>query len=153
MPAPAWTSKAQKVLIPLAGFDLAVQYVAGILTNAYAPSGGFTDNTSFGWYDLHSANGFLLGFLLIGVMVVVGLTRQYPNLALAVIAFIAMLVASIAGMAFVGATPNPPIASATMGIAFLVAFGAMMMLGVRIRMPMGRAEPAPAMPTTSSPGV
>lgn len=152
MAPPTWVGKAQRVLVPLASIDLAIQYILGILTNAYAPGGGFTQNTDFGVYDGHWTNGEVLGVLLIVMVIVVALSRDRPALGMAVVSLIAVVIAGFAGMAFVNATPNPPSATVTMGLAFLVAFGAQQALLFRTFMrpamapPAGGAPPAPASP-------
>jgi hypothetical protein len=138
--APSWTSKALRVLVPVVGIDLVVQYIAGVLTNAYAPAGGFTDSTDFGVYDLHGLNGYALGIVLLATLVVVGLSRQYLHLGLVAVAFAGSLTAAVAGLAFVGATPNPPAATTLLGAAFLVAFVPIQFLAFRL---MKSAPPAP----------
>jgi hypothetical protein len=152
MAAPAWTRTAQRIVLPLAGLDLTLQYIAGLMTNAYAPAAGFTQNTDFGWYDLHWTNGYVLGILMIITLVVVGLSRNYRNLAAAAIAFVAVVVAAFAGMAFVNTTPNPPTATAVMGLAFLVAFAALMALSFRAMATRERPPPTPVEPARATPG-
>jgi hypothetical protein len=120
--APAWTSKAQKVLLPLVALDLVIQYIAGALTNAYAPAAGFNQNTSFGVYDVHWLNGYVLGVLLIVTLIVVALSRQHRNLAIVVVSFIGFLSAAVSGMAYINSSPNNPVDTSIMAISFLVAF-------------------------------
>ena len=132
MAGPGWAPKAQRILVALVGADLVVQYVAGMLTSAYAPAAGFTDSTDFAAYDVHWMNGYVLGILLIVTLVVIARTRNYPNLAIAIVTFAAFLTAAVAGQIFVGAVPNPPYATVLMSVAFLVAFGANMALSFRL---------------------
>jgi hypothetical protein len=149
--APAWTTRTLGVLVPLVALDLVVQYIAGLGTNAYAPAAGFTMNTDFGIYDLHWDNGFLLGILVILLLIVAGLSRQVRSLVPAVVAFLAVLVAGIAGMNFVNTTPNPPGATIAMGLAWLVAFGAVMTMFRFQRGAMWAPPPAaPAPPPAAS---
>lgn len=151
MAAPAWVPKVQRVLVPLVSADLTIQYILGLLTNAYAPTAGFTQNTDFGVYDGHWTNGEILGVLMIVSIVIVALRRDRPALGMSILAFLAVLVAGIAGMAFVNATPNPPGATVTMGLAFLVAFGAQQALLFRTFMSSGAAPPAPGAPSVPAP--
>lgn len=144
---PAWTNTALKVLLPLTAVFGVAQYVLGLLTNAYAPSSGFTSNTSFNYLDAHYNVGFTLGALSILLVIVAGFTRQPRTIALSVVGFLGILVAGLAGMAFVNTQPNPPNASVLMGVGFLVAFWALSMLGMSLMLA-GRADagspPAPA---------
>ena len=127
-PRSTWPQRTLRVLIPIAGILLVIQYVAGLLTNAYGPSAGFTDNTSFPALNLHYLNGDFLGVVAIIVVVVAAFTRQVRFIALSVVMLAAILVAGIAGMAFVSSTPNNPVDTVLMGVAFLVAFWAQLLL-------------------------
>ena len=129
-----------RIIVPIAGLDLLIQYVAGMLTTAYAPA-QFTQNTDFGVYNLHVVNGFALGIILIAAVAIAGLSRTPRNVVATVVAFLGVLVAGFAGMAFVGTTPNDPVATVTMSLAFLVSFSAMMALSFRIMAPGGPASP------------
>jgi UDP-N-acetylmuramyl pentapeptide phosphotransferase/UDP-N-acetylglucosamine-1-phosphate transferase len=129
-----WPTKALTALAPLVAIDLVIQYIAGVGTNAYAPVTGFTMNTAFGIYNVHWLNGFALGILSIVLVIIAVISWQARNIAPAVVSLVAVLVAGIAGMAFVNSTPNPPWATITMGLAFLVAFGAVMGMTFRSRM-------------------
>ena len=147
--APSWAPRAQRLLVPLVSVDLALQYIFGILTSAYAPVTGFQASTDFGAYDAHAINGYLLGVLMIVTIAVIALTRDRANLGISIVAFLAVLVAGVAGMAFVNTQPNPALATVTMGLAFLVAFGASQALAFRVMMrpsapPLGGSPPAPS---------
>lgn len=131
--------------MPLVGLDLVVQYIAGLGTNAYAPSAGFTMNTEFPIYGVHWDNGLVLGILSIVLVVVSIFSRQGRNIVPAVVSLVAVLIAGFAGMAYVGTSPNPPSATLTMGLAFLVSFAAIMAFNFRLRL---GAPAVPAPPTT-----
>lgn len=150
MAAPPWAGRALRILVLIASVDLAIQYIAGIATNAYAPSAGFTSNTDFGIYDLHFENGLLLGVLVLAVLIVAALTREVPSIGMAAVAFVAVLVAAIAGMAYVNSTPNDPLATVTMGLAFLVAFGSLQALMFRVIRPGPSAGAPPSVVPTPS---
>jgi hypothetical protein len=136
-----------RILIPIAGLLLVVQYVAGLYTNAYSPASGFTSNTAFPALNLHYTVGMTLGILAILVVIVSAFTRQMAYIGLSVVVLAAILVAGIAGMAFVGTTPNPPVDTVIMGSAFLVAFWATVVLGI-ISMMGGRMGTSASPPAT-----
>jgi len=138
--APRWTSRALSILGPLVAIDLVIQYIAGLGTNAYAPT-AFTSNSDYGWLDVHWDNGYFLGLLCIVLVLVAALSRQGRNIGSALVILAAVLVAGVAGMAFVRTSPNPPSATITMGLAFLVAFGAAISFMIRLMRP--RAQPDP----------
>jgi hypothetical protein len=86
---------------------------------------------------------------MIITIVVIALTRDRVNLGISVVAFLSVLVAAIAGMAFVHNQPNPAIDSVIMGVAFLFAFGASQALTFRVMMrstspPIGGLSPVPS---------
>jgi hypothetical protein len=127
------------MLGPVVGLDLILQYISGLGTNVYAPDGGFNMNTDFGFYDLHAVNGDILGILSILLVIFAVFSRKSGNYVPAIIFFVAVLVAGIAGMVFANDVPNPPLASLTMGLAFLVAFATG--LAITFRQMMIPAEP------------
>ncbi len=134
-----WPARALRILVPLTGVLLVAQYIAGLLTNAYAPSAGFTSNSAFPALNAHYTLGELLGVLGIVLVVVAVCSRSLREIIPAVVTFIAILVAGVAGMDFVHAQPNPPAATVAMGLAFLVAFATVMAWNFRI---MRRTAPA-----------
>ena len=148
-PSRSWPTKALNILVPIVGIDLVIQYIAGLGTSAYAPANGFTMNTDFPIYDVHWLNGYALGVLSIILVLVAVFSRQVRNIAPAVVALAAVIVAAVAGMVFVNSIPNPPIATVTMGIAFLVAFstGTAWMIGLR----MSGTAPSSPPPSVPSP--
>lgn len=146
----SWSTRTLNVLVPLVGLDLVVQYIAGLGANVYAPPNGFTMNTDFGIYDVHWDNGYVLGILSIILVIIAVFSRQPRNIAPSVVSLAAVLAAAFAGMAFINSSPNPPGASLTMGVAFLVAFATIMAFMFRLRRE-GAVPLAPA-PRTSSPG-
>jgi hypothetical protein len=124
-----WPFQALGVLVPILGLLLVIQYLAGLWTNAYAPANGFTSNTAYTALNLHYLVGFILGVLVLLVVAVAAFTRRAGFLGLAVVAAVSVWVAGIAGQMFVGTTPNNPTYSVSMGVAFLIAFWATLMLG------------------------
>lgn len=144
-----WPTKTLSFLVPLVGIDLIIQYFAGLGTNAYAPASGFTMNTDFGIYDLHWTNGYVLGILSIALVIIAVFSRQGRNVVPAVVSLAAVLVAAFAGMAFVNTTPNPPWATITMGLAFLVAFSTV--IAMMFRLNMARRWPGSPVSPASSP--
>ncbi|MCI4335753.1 MAG: hypothetical protein L3K17_00945 [Thermoplasmata archaeon] len=130
-PPPEWPLTALRYLGPALVILLLAQYFLGLWTNVYAPATGFTSNSSSPALDWHYNIGFALGILAILTIVIAALSRQLPLIGTSVVLFLAVLVAGIAGSAFVGSTPNPPSASFWMGAMFLVAFGASMGLTAR----------------------
>jgi hypothetical protein len=143
--ASAWPHKALRILVPVTGLLLVVQYLLGLWTNAYAPSSGFTDNTSFPSLDWHYNIGFALGILAVLVLILAALTRRIPYVGFAVLLLVGVAVAGISGMGFVHTMPNPPVDAVVMGIGFLVAFWASLALGwfsMGVGR-MGRREPGP----------
>ena len=145
---PAWAAKAQRILVPLVVLDLAVQYIAGILTSAYAPAGGFTDTTSFAYYDAHSLNGMVLGVLALVALIVIAINRNPRFIGMMAVGFVAIVVAALEGMRFVGTTPNDPVATSVMGIAFLVSIGAVQALNFLVMREAPGRPPATPVPTT-----
>jgi heme A synthase len=143
--APAWTTKALSILLPIVGLDLGIQYIAGLGANAYAPASGFTTNTAFAVYNVHFLNAYVLGVLTLLLLIVAGFSRLPKNIAPAAVTFVAVLVAALTGMAFIRTTPNPPLATIAMGLAFLVAFAATLAWMVRLNMarPGGSVTAAP----------
>jgi hypothetical membrane protein len=127
--APAWSWKVLRILVPVTGLLLVVQYLLGLWTNAYAPASGFTDNTSFPSLDWHYNIGFLLGILGILVVIVAAFTRKVPYVGFGLLLLAGIALAGIAGMRYVGTTPNAPLDAVLMGIGFLVAFWASLALG------------------------
>jgi hypothetical protein len=151
--APAWAPKAARVLVVLIGIDLALQLITGLLTYYYSNGTGFIPgfpSSNFPSYVLHWANGDLLGLLAIVSLIVVALTRNYPNLVIALIVLLAIGGAGVAGMMFISSTPNPDSDAAAMGAAFVVAAAANGFLSYRLRREARAArEPGPVAPATT----
>jgi hypothetical protein len=136
-PARTWPGTALKILLPVTGIALVVQYILGLWTNAYAPAAGFTSNTSFPSLDWHYNVGFALGILGILLIVFSALSRRPMNIGLSVVLFAGIAVAGVEGMAFVSTSPNNPVDTMVMGIAFLVSFWASILLGLSVMGGMG----------------
>jgi hypothetical protein len=130
------------VLVPLLALLLVVQYIAGMWTNAYAPSAGFTNNSSFLSLNIHYMVGDVLGVLSIVLVIVAAFSRRLPFVAISVVTLAAVIVAGFAGMAFVSSSPNNPADTMVMALAFIVAFGAI--LGFAFRLVLARAVLPPA---------
>jgi hypothetical protein len=147
-PAPPWTFRALRLLIPLVGLLLAAQYLTGLWTGAYAPSAGFTDSSmsSFPALQAHYVLGLLLGLGALLLVVAAAFTRRIPYIALSLVALLSIGAAGIFGRLFIEGSPNDPIYSVLMGVAFLVAFWSMIMLGILTIM--GRRL-VPLMPTAA----
>ncbi|MCI4341811.1 MAG: hypothetical protein L3K11_05525 [Thermoplasmata archaeon] len=150
MAVPTWPGKALKVLLPVTGLLLVVQYIAGLWTNAYAPAGGFSSNSSFPALDLHWTLGQVLGVLSIILVVVALFSRRVDFVVPAIVILASVIVAGLAGMAFVSSTPNPPSATVEMGVAFLVAFATTVSFGMRLRWVPSSTPPAVPGTTASS---
>jgi hypothetical protein len=146
-PAPRWPSTALRYVVPAVLLLLVAQYLLGLWTNLYAPAAGFTSNSSSPSLDWHYNLGFILGILGILCIVLAGLSRQLPLVALAVVGFVGILVAGLAGGSFVSSTPNPPEESLLMGAMFLLAFVANVGLASATWM---RAMVAPSTPVAQS---
>jgi hypothetical protein len=142
-----WPVRSLKVLLPIVGVLLVVQYIAGLWTNAYAPANGFTSNSAFPSLNLHYLVGDLLGVLTLIAAVISVFTRQLRVIALSVVLVGAVWFAGFAGMAFVSSSPNNGIYSVAMGSAFLVAFWAGLML---MAMTMMQRQPGPTGTSPSS---
>jgi hypothetical protein len=142
-PPPRWPWTAVRYLAPILLILLVAQYLLGLWTNLYAPAAGFTSNSSSPSLDWHYNLGFALGILGIVVIAVAGVSRDLWMIGLAVLVFLGVLLAGIAGGDFVGSTPNPPSASILMGAMFLLAFVAALALGFRVWMgPMSPPKPS-----------
>jgi membrane associated rhomboid family serine protease len=126
---------------------LVVQYLDGLWTSAYAPANGFTSNTAFPALNLHYAVGFALAALVVLVAIVSLFTRERRTIALAVVLAASVWWAALSGSAFVRSSPNDPMYSVSMGLAFLIAFWAALML-VAFTMTRRAQETIP--PTTPS---
>jgi hypothetical protein len=148
--APAWPSRFLGVLVPLTALLLVVQYLLGLWTNVYAPSVPFTHSTSMPSLGVHYLVGYALGALTLVGVLIAALSRNLRSVVLEGVVFVAVLWAAFAGMAYVGTQPNPPVASFSMGFAFLIAFAANLVLSFFLMMQRGvfsRMMPAP--PTTT----
>ena len=132
VPAPAWSEKVLRILVPITGIALVTQYILGLWTNAYAPSGGFTSNSSFPSLDWHYNIGFTLGALGLLTVVIAAVSRRVPSIVLAIVMFVGIALAGVAGMKFVSSSPNDPIFSVAMGLGFLIAFWASLILGLML---------------------
>jgi hypothetical protein len=124
----AWSTTALRVLVPIVGLLLVVQYVLGLLTNAYAPAAGFTSNSTGNYLDAHYSVGYILGILALLIFVVACFTRRARVIVLALVVLLGVVGAGLEGMHYVSTTPNDPTATVGMGLLFLIAFGAAMML-------------------------
>ncbi|MCI4322530.1 MAG: hypothetical protein L3K03_00650 [Thermoplasmata archaeon] len=131
-PTPKWPLRALRLLLPILGLALAAQYLAGLWTSAYAPAAGFTSSSAMSFQPLqvHYALGVLLGLGTLALVVVAAFTRRIPYLILSIVALLGVGAAGIFGELFVRSTPNDPAYSVLMGIAFLVAFWALMLLAI-----------------------
>jgi len=122
-------------VVSMAG--LIFQYIAGLLTNAYSPSSGFTNNTDYWAINWHWTFGYALGVIALVLLVLSALTRRGAYIVLAAVTFAGVASAGVFGMLFVNSSPNAPVYSIAMGVAFLVSFSAnfllsgMMMMGDR----------------------
>lgn len=119
---PRWATRGLMVVAVVTLLILLVQYLSGIWTNLYSTS-MFTSNSSSPSLDAHYDGGFALGLLGIVAIALAVLTRRARLIGQSAALFLWIVVAGIAGMAFVGNTPNPAIDSFTMAVAFLLAFG------------------------------
>ncbi len=151
MASPAWSSKGLRVLLPISGLLLVLQYGLGLWTNAYAPASGFTGSTSFAAYSAHIAVGFLLGLFVLLVLVFALLTKEPRTIVLSAVLFVSVAIAGVAGHLFVSTTPNPPIESVVMGLAFLVAFWCGVALGLSQMMARRGASAPPTGPALAAP--
>jgi hypothetical protein len=148
---PTWPLRALQITSVITTAALVVQYIAGLLTNAYAPASGFTSNSDWWAINLHWTFGYVLGVLAIILVIVAALTRRGLYIALAVVTLLGVLAAGFAGMAFVSSTPNAPIYSVEMGVAFLVAFITSFLLAGMTMMGGGTGRPSPSTASTPSP--
>jgi len=104
-------------------------------------------NTAFGVCPLHWTNGGVWGILSTILVVIAALSRSGRNVVYAVVILVAGIVPAFAGTAFVNTTPNPPTAFITMGLGFLVAFGAAMACMFRFMRARRAVSPPPDSPT------
>jgi hypothetical protein len=145
-----WALRALKILVPVTALLLVIQYIAGIGTNVYAPAAGFNGNSDFGWLDLHYTTGDVLGIVSILLLVVAVFTARAPLIGNSAGIFASVLIAGLAGMAYINTSPNNPVDSLVMGVFFLVAFGATISLGYRVMRTSPAAPAAPQPPTAPS---
>jgi len=146
----AWALKALKILVPVTALLLIIQYIAGLGTNVYAPAAGFNGNSDFGWLDLHYATGDVLGLVSIVLVIVAVFTARGPLIGTSAGILVSVLVAGFAGSAFINTSPNNPLDSLLMGIAFLFAFGATISLGFRVMWASGSRTATPPPPAAPS---
>lgn len=118
----SWAWRAGGVVIPLTFLLLITQYLLGLWTNAYAPSGGFTADSSFAPLNWHWNIGFTLGIVSIVAIVLTAFTRNWRVVLPAGLVFLFVLMAGLAGNAFTDTPGNPPQYSFLMGASFLFAF-------------------------------
>lgn len=125
--APPWVRGALLGATVLLLVLLFVEYVLGLWTNVDGvglDSGGmFTSSSSGSTLSAHLAVGYLLGLVALLAVIFAALTREVRFIAQAVFALIWIGVAGVAGRAFIDSSPNAPIDSFAMGVAFLLAFG------------------------------
>jgi hypothetical protein len=133
-----WSLRALQITSIVTTAALVVQYIAGLLTNAYAPASGFTTNSDWWAINIHWTFGYAL-------------TRRGRYVGLAVVTLLGVIAAGFAGMAFVASTPNAPIYSVEMGVAFLVAFTTSFLLAGMTMMTGGTVRTSPATTSTASP--
>lgn len=125
-----WALKVLRVLVPVTALVLVIQYIAGLGTNVYAPAGGFTNNTDYGWLDFHYTVGDVVGILSILLVIIAVFTARAALIGNSVGVLLGVLIAGFAGSAFV--STNNPVDSIVMGIGFLIAFGAAVALAFRV---------------------
>ena len=132
-----------RIAVFLAMAALVVQYITGLITNIYAPASGYTSGSVFAPYVDHFVTGIVLGILAIAVLVLCIRVRDRDFVVLATVALASIVLAGVFGMAFIHTSPNEPIYSVGMGIAFLAAFFAGGTLAglVNRRFVGGRARP------------
>jgi heme A synthase len=118
---PGWATKAVGGIAVIALIVLVIQYLVGMWTNLYSPA-TFTTDSSYPALDAHYNLGFALGIIGIIGIVFAAITRNVRMIAPAVGLFVWIFVAGFAGMAFVSDTPNNPVYSFVMSVAFLLAF-------------------------------
>jgi heme A synthase len=135
--------------VPIAGLLLVVQYLSGLWTNAYGPANGFTSSSSFPALSAHYAVGYALTALVLVVAIVAFFTGRRRVTALALILAAGVVWAAISGSAFVRSTPNNPLYSVSMGIAFLVAFWAALMLVGITMVRRAKVDDPPSSPSTA----
>ncbi len=119
---PRWAVRAELALALLLVLLLFVQYVSGIWTNVYAPA-MFTSSSSSSALDAHYDGGFALGLLAIVAIAVAVVSRRARLIGQSVGLLLWIAIAGIAGHEFVSQSPNPPVDSVAMAVAFLLAFG------------------------------
>jgi hypothetical protein len=115
-------------LMPLTSFLLLVQYVSGLWTSSYGPANGFTSSTSYPPLQVHYAVGVLLAIVVLVVLTIAAMTRETRLLLLSLALTVGVWWAVISGMVFIHSSPNDPLLSVTMGIGFLLAFWASIVL-------------------------
>jgi uncharacterized membrane protein YkgB len=148
---PTWSLRALQITSVVTTAGLVVQYIAGLLTNAYAPASGFTTNSDWWAINIHWTFGYVLGILAIILVIVAALTRRGRYVALAVVTLLGVIAAGFAGMAFVASTPNAPIYSVEMGVSFLIAFIASFLITGMTMMGGGMVRTSPSTTSTASP--
>lgn len=144
-----WPLRALRIVLGIFGILLVIQYFLGLYTNVYAPSSGFTGNSSSTSLDWHYNLGYTLGVLAILAVVFAVLTRAGRLIGPAVVMFLGVLIAGIFGGAFVNSTPNNPAYSIGMGLAFLIAFALAIVTSFFLRA-IESPEKAPASATLPS---
>jgi heme A synthase len=93
--------------------------------------------------------GYALTALVLVVAIVAFFTGRRRVTALALILAAGVVWAAISGSAFVRSTPNNPLYSVSMGIAFLVAFWAALMLVGITMVRRAKVDDPPSSPSTA----
>lgn len=138
---------AVKILVAVMLVLLVVQYLLGLWTNLYAPA-MFTSNSSFPSLNWHYNVGFILFFASVLLLIFAAFTRVAGLIAPAVFVLLGVLLAGLAGSAFVSSSPNNPLDSFAMGFLFLVAFAAALRMALYSR---DRTVIIPLPPTADHP--
>ena len=120
-----WVPHALSYLVGITLLLLAVQYILGIWTSAYAPA-QFTTTPSTAAYTSHIVAGYIVGLAALVLFVVSVLSKDPRVMAQSLAVLVTIGLAGVFGRLFVSTTPNDPAYSFAMGLLFLVAFGACM---------------------------
>lgn len=144
-----WVPRALTILVMIILLDLVIQYLLGLLTNAYAPA-MFTDNSSYASLNAHIFNGMILFILSVVMLIFAALTKQWRCIIPAVVLVVSVYFAGTLGMVYINSTPNPPLASFGMGTLFLTAFVAGIALAGIGRMRPGDAPRPPGVGAPAS---
>jgi len=145
-----WPDRVLLILLPVAGLLLVLEYLSGLWTSAYGPSNGFTSATSFPPLSLHYAGGYALGVVVVVIALVSLFTGQRRAVLLAVVLAVSVGWAGVSGSLFIRSSPNNPMYSVSMGLAFLIAFWAALMLVTMAVKRRSQGNPASTAPSMAS---